>query len=55
MDLEHLGRSGASAVTARMHLYDALLTSLFGRTSKTTSSDRNFCGKFRAPEPLTIR
>jgi DNA-directed RNA polymerase specialized sigma24 family protein len=40
---------------ARIQIYDALLTSLFGRTSETTSSCSNFCCMFRAPELLTIR
>lgn len=40
---------------ARMQVYDALLTSLFGRASETTSSYRRFCCMFRGPELLAIR
>ena len=40
---------------ARLQVYDALLTSLFGRASETTSTYRSFYCMFRAPELLTIR
>ena len=40
---------------ARMQVYDALLASLFGLATETTSSYRNFYCMFRAPELLTIR
>ena len=40
---------------ARMHVYDALLTPLFGRTGETASGYSSFCRMFRAPELLTIR
>lgn len=40
---------------ARMQVYDALLASLLGRASETTSGYPNFYCMFRAPEVLTIR
>lgn len=40
---------------ARMQVYDALLASLLGRASETTSSYPNFYCMFRVSELLTIR
>ena len=40
---------------ARMQVYDALVTSLFGRATETSSSYPNLYCMFRVPELLTIR
>ena len=49
------GAARARLQRARMQVYDALLISLFGRASETSSTYRNFYCMFRAPELLTIR
>ena len=49
------GAVRAQLQRARMQVYDALLASLFGRASETTSSYRILYCMFRAPELLTIR